>query len=288
MRSIVPRAVLIAAAVLLSGCGDSAPAAQEQPQQPNPAAGRQVAQIAQAGQAGGDERPEADSAVLEGEVWFAAGAVELPDGAIATVSLLDASLQDVAATLIGEQVQAVAALPFDFRIEYDPSLIQERNDYSLQARVELDGELLYVNDTVHPVLTRGSPAESGIEVVRIESPDAGGESATITVRVVPAEGSEIPLGGELTARLVNAHRPSEVIDERSIPILAFPVELNLRYDLRGLDPTYTYEIDVFIADGGRVLFGVPLPIRFDPSGPPAEPLLVALEMFGSDGWPSGD
>lgn len=282
MRPTVLCAVLISAAALLSACGDSVPAVGEQPRQPESVAGRQIAQV------GGDERQEGGSGVLEGEVWFAGGAVELPDGAIAAVSLLDTSLQNAAATLIGEQVRAVAALPFDFRIEYDPSLIQERNEYSLQARVELEGELLYINDTVHTVLTRGSPAQSGIEVIRVESSAAGGEFTTITVHAVPAEGSEIPLGSEITARLVNAHSRSEVIDEHSIPILAFPVELNLLYDERGLDSTYTYEIDVFIADGGRVLFGSPQPIRFNPSEPPMEPLLVELEMFGSDGWPSGD
>lgn len=281
MRPTVLCVALISAAVLLSACGDSVPAVGEQSRQPESVAGRQIAQV------GGDERQEGGSAVLEGEVWFAGGAVELPDGAIAAVSLLDTSLQDAAATLIGEQVRAVAALPFDFRIEYDPSLIQERNEYSLQARVELEGELLYINDTVHTVLTRGSPAQSGIEVIRFESSAAGGEFMTITVHAVPAEGSEIPLGSEITARLVNAHSRSEVIDEHSIPILAFPVELNLLYDERGLDSTYTYEIDVFIADGGRVLFGSPQPIRFNPSEPPMEPLLVELEMFGSDGWPSG-
>ena len=281
MRPTVLCAVLISAAALLSACGDSVPAVGEQPRQPESVAERQAAQV------GGDERQEGGSGVLEGEVWFAGGAVELPDGAIAAVSLLDTSLQDAAATLIGEQVRAVAALPFDFRIEYDPSLIQERNEYSLQARVELEGELLYINDTVHTVLTRGSPAQSGIEVIRVESSAAGGEFTTIAVHAVPAEGSEIPLGSEITARLVNAHSRSEVIDEHSIPILAFPVELNLLYDERGLDSTYTYEIDVFIADGGRVLFGSPQPIRFNPSEPPMEPLLVELEMFGSDGWPSG-
>ena len=64
--------------------------------------------------------PQSGTAVMEGRVWFADGEVALPDGAIATVSLLDTSLQDVAATLIGRQDLAVASLPFGFRVEYDP------------------------------------------------------------------------------------------------------------------------------------------------------------------------
>lgn len=262
-------AILISAALLISACGDSAPAEPEQPgrpQQSESAAGRQ----------------EAESAVLEGEVWFAGGAVELPEGAVAVVSLLDTSLQDVAATLIGEQTLAVAALPFGFRIEYDPSLIEDRNEYSLQARIELEDDLLYTNDTVHLVLTGGAPAQSDIEVIRITPPKAGEAFTPITVRVVPAEGAAIPLGSQVTARMVDPRRGSELIDEISIPILAFPVELNLLYDMSGLDSTDVYEIDVSIADGDRLLFGLPSPLRFDPSAPPAEPLPAELEPLGAD------
>lgn len=230
--------------------------------------------------------PRGGTAVMEGRVWFADGEVALPDGAVATVSLLDTSLQDVAATVIGRHALAVASLPFDFRIEYDPSQIEDRNEYSLQARIELDGRLLYINDTVHTVLTGGSPAQSDIEVIRIAPAETGESSASITVRVSVADGVEIPLGSEVTATLVNLHRPTEVIDERAIPAVAFPVELSLRYDARGLDSTYAYEVHVAIADGGRVLFYGEPRLRFDPSAPPAQPLSAELRPAGSDGWPS--
>ena len=234
--------------------------------------------------------PQGGTAVMEGRVWFADGEVALPDGAVATVSLLDTSLQDVAATLIGRQTLAVASLPFDFRIEYDPSRIEERNEYSLQARIERDGGLLYINDTVHTVLTGGSPAQSDIEVIRIAPADAGESSASVSVRVSVADGAEVPPGSEVTATLVYLHRPDEVIVERAVPAVAFPVELSLRYDAAGLDSTYTYELLVAVADvadGGRVLFYGEPRLLFDPSAPPAQPLAAELRPAGSDGWPSG-
>lgn len=233
---------------------------------------------------------QSGTAVMEGRVWFAEGEVALPDGAVATVSLLDTSLQDAAATLIGQQNLAVDSLPFDFRVEYDPSRIEERNEYSLQAQIELDGRLLYINDTVHTVLTGGSPAQSDIEVIRIAPAESGEASASVTVRVSIAEGAEVPPGSMVTATLVNLHRPSEVIAERAIPAAAFPVELSLRYDAQGLDSTYTYELLVAVADGadgGRVLFYGEPRLLFDPSAPPAQPLPAELRPAGSDGWPSG-
>ena len=231
--------------------------------------------------------PQGESAVMEGRVWFAEGEVALPDGAVAAVSLLDTSLQDVAAALIGRQTLAVASLPFDFRVEYDPSRIEERNEYSLQARIELDDGLLYINDTAHTVLTGGSPAQSDIEVIRIAPNESGASSASITVRVSVADGVEVPPGSEISITLVNPHRPLEVIAERSITAGAFPVELSLRYDAGGLDSTYTYEVLVAGAAGGRVLFSGEPRLLFDPSAPPAQPLLAELRPAGSDGWPPG-
>ena len=183
--------MLLVAVVLAAGCTDEIQVA------PEPA----VEQV--------QEQARAEIAVMEGRVWAAGGDVALPEGAVATVSLLDTSLQDVAATLLGEQTLPVAALPFDVRIEYDPSRIEARNEYSLQAQVELDGDLLYINDTVHTVLTQGSPAQSDIEVIQIEPAKAGEAFTTLTVRVLPPEGTAIPLGSEITARMVNAHRRSE-------------------------------------------------------------------------------
>ncbi|WBO82933.1 YbaY family lipoprotein [Hymenobacter yonginensis] len=85
----------------------------------------------------------------------------LPAAAVVQVQLLDVSLQDVAATVIdsvtirpnGEQV------PLPFTLTYDPGRIQESNTYSLQARIRLNGQLLFVSDVAYPVITRGNPRQ---------------------------------------------------------------------------------------------------------------------------------
>ena len=45
------------------------------------------------------------------------------------------------------------SLPVAFSIEYDPDEVDSRAEITLQARVEVGDDLLYINDTVHPVLT---------------------------------------------------------------------------------------------------------------------------------------
>ena len=105
---------------------------------------------------------------VEGSVYFGGGEVELPAGAVVEVQLQDTSLADAPAVTLGEQViRDARALPVAFRIPYDPADIDQRFEYSLQASVTLDGRLLYTNDTVHTVLTYGSPEDSDIEVIRV-------------------------------------------------------------------------------------------------------------------------
>lgn len=105
---------------------------------------------------------------IEGRVFFGGGQVDLPDGALIEVRLLDTSRADASAITIGEQViRDARRLPVAFRIPYDARDIDERLDYTLQARITLGERLLYVNDTVHPVLTRGAPPHSDIEVIRV-------------------------------------------------------------------------------------------------------------------------
>ena len=115
-----------------------------------------------------DGEEEAADGVISGRVYFGGGSVELPEGAVVTVRLLDVSLADAASITLGEQVIAGAGrLPLDFEIAYDEGAIDERNDYSLQATVRHGGRLLYINDTVHPVLSRGYREDSNIEVIRV-------------------------------------------------------------------------------------------------------------------------
>jgi putative lipoprotein len=110
-----------------------------------------------------DTKPTA-SAVLSGNVIYLQR-IALPPDAVVTVSLQDISKMDVKAELLGEQRIETKGrqVPIPFAIEYDSSVIDERMMYSVSARIEQDGQLLWINDTVHPVLTRGAPTD-GIDL----------------------------------------------------------------------------------------------------------------------------
>lgn len=104
------------------------------------------------------------AASVSGTVTVADG-VELPRSAVTTVQIRDTSLQDVAATVIGEKKipsPGRAAVPYE--VCYSPEEIDERFSYSMSARITDENDtLLFINDTNIPVITRGNPT-SGVEI----------------------------------------------------------------------------------------------------------------------------
>lgn len=81
--------------------------------------------------------------------------VALPDNAVVTISLQDVSLMDVAADVISTtQFETNGAqVPFNFDIEYDGSKIKPGHTYSISARIEIDGKLRFITDTMNAVIT---------------------------------------------------------------------------------------------------------------------------------------
>jgi uncharacterized lipoprotein YbaY len=85
--------------------------------------------------------------------------IALPSTAEVKVKLVDVSRADASAIMLGEQnIQTGGKqVPFDFKIPYDPDMIEESHSYAVQARIEVDGQLRFINDQRYAVLTRGAP-----------------------------------------------------------------------------------------------------------------------------------
>ena len=113
------------------------------------------------GSAGEEEAPAVSGTVVYRE------RIALPDDAVVTVQLRDVSLMDVEAPLLGEEVihPDGGQVPIPYKVPYDAEAIDERNSYSMSARIEDgSGKLLFISDTATPVITRGSPTED-VEIV---------------------------------------------------------------------------------------------------------------------------
>ena len=101
----------------------------------------------------------------------------LPPGARVEVQLADVSLADAPAVVLASAtVTDAAASPVRYRLSYDPALIERGHRYALQARISLDDQLLFINDTHHAFEPGQSSAD--ILVVRVA---AQPEEETVTL-----------------------------------------------------------------------------------------------------------
>jgi putative lipoprotein len=96
--------------------------------------------------------------------------IALPPDAVVLVRIENISRADVAAEIISEQEIPTEGkqVPIPFELPYDPEAINERDTYNLAARI-LDGQgnLLFISDTVVPVITKGNPTQD-VEVVVVQ------------------------------------------------------------------------------------------------------------------------
>jgi uncharacterized lipoprotein YbaY len=91
--------------------------------------------------------------------------IALPPDAVVRVTLVDVSRQDVAATVIAEQVVAQPGqVPIPFALPFDPEQIDPRFSYAVQARIEAGGRLRFVSTRSYPVITRGHPNRVEVRV----------------------------------------------------------------------------------------------------------------------------
>ena len=106
----------------------------------------------------------APAAAVSGTVTYLQR-IALPPNAVVEVKLVDVSRQDVPAIVLGEQIITnPGQVPIPFEIAYDPASIDPRFTYAVQVRITADGQLLFISDTVTPVITRGAPT-SDVEIV---------------------------------------------------------------------------------------------------------------------------
>jgi uncharacterized lipoprotein YbaY len=106
------------------------------------------------------------TATVTGTVTYREKIALPPQGVVITIKVEDISRADAPAINIGEQIikNPGHQVPIPFEIQYNPDDIDERYTYAMRVRIEVDGELWFINTTRYQVITRGYPT-SNVEVV---------------------------------------------------------------------------------------------------------------------------
>jgi putative lipoprotein len=104
---------------------------------------------------------------LSGTVTYQEPITLSPD-AMLTVELADVSRQDAPAKVLAEQIISnPGRSPIAFELSYDPDAIVPSHSYAVQARIEWEGNLLFITDTRHCAITRGCPNTLNVVVVPV-------------------------------------------------------------------------------------------------------------------------
>ncbi|MES2870599.1 MAG: YbaY family lipoprotein [Pseudomonadota bacterium] len=86
----------------------------------------------------------APQASLDGEVFYLQR-IALPPTATLQVSLQDVSLADAPAVTLAQQSGPIKGqVPLPFHLTYDPSQVKPGHTYAISARIEQDGQLLFI------------------------------------------------------------------------------------------------------------------------------------------------
>ena len=106
--------------------------------------------------AGCGTQQSTSNASFDGEVFYRER-IALPPSARLSVSLEDVSLADAPSVQLASQTREITSqVPLAFHLEYDPEAGQAGPQLCGEARIELNGQLLFINTTRHSVKLDGS------------------------------------------------------------------------------------------------------------------------------------
>ena len=95
------------------------------------------------------------NASLAGEVFYLQR-IALPPSATLSVTLQDVSLADAPAVVLDEQKGPVKGqVPLPFHLSYDPAQVKPGHRYSVSARIEVNGELMFITTENYAVQLDG-------------------------------------------------------------------------------------------------------------------------------------
>lgn len=175
----------LAMAVALAACADKS--ADIQTPAPNPNAPAAATQ------------PVIQQPNVSGTVWIRQK-VALPPDAVLTITLSDASLADAPSKVLAQRVVRTEGkqAPFSFELPFNPADIQPNARILLSAAITVDGKLVFITDTVKPVINQG------------------GTKADLTL--VPVQQTAVPVqpsGGAATT--VPSTSPTQVSPSSAVP-----------------------------------------------------------------------
>ena len=130
--------------------------------------------------------------------------VALPNNAVVTMQLADASVQGAPAKVISEQsfITNGAQAPFPFSLPYDKARIATNGTYIVQGNIKVNGQVRFTTTTAYRVITQGNPTSVAVimDAVGTLPNTAGGTNLLLSALLL---GALLLLTHRLRTQLLN-------------------------------------------------------------------------------------
>ena len=94
--------------------------------------------------------------------------IALPPGAVFEAVLEDVTIANAPAHVLGRTTIADPGNPpFEFEVDFDTADIDEDRTYAVRAQVAVGRKLIFVSDTMNPVLTNGATNDVHIWMIKV-------------------------------------------------------------------------------------------------------------------------
>ena len=117
-----------------------------------------------------EKDPEDLDASITGSISYKKSC-QLPEGSKLVIQLRDTGRADAPSPLIAEkEIVDPGTSPVKFEFQYDSSDIEDRDLYGVSGSIYgPGGKLLFINDTVYEVITRGNPTKINLPLIIVKA-----------------------------------------------------------------------------------------------------------------------
>ena len=108
--------------------------------------------------------------------------IALPPGAVFEAVLEDVTIANAPAHVLGRTTIADPGNPpFEFEVDFDPADIDEGRTYAVRAQVAVGRKLIFVSDTMNPVLTNGATNDVHVWMIKVGDTSAEARAAPAAI-----------------------------------------------------------------------------------------------------------
>jgi putative lipoprotein len=187
--------------------------------------------------------------------------IKIPENSVLNLKLIDIgySTEEKPMWLVEENITPLKQIPIPFKLRYKKSDVQPNRAYAIQARILVDGKILFKNTTTYKVITQGNPVNDVKIVVKIVStPPPPPNWNSLKGIVVYQRKIDFLSNTIVDIKLVDLSEDDSskaILGEETIANpTEWPISFALKYNANAIDRDHRYVIEASVTVGNTIHF----------------------------------